>query len=58
MICPECAELADLATKFPNTGAARIKHTRKKKPHCSAPATCTCRHKPISDGYVAKEDDR
>ena len=53
MMCDGCKELADLAVRYPGTGAARIKHTRKKKPHCSAPLTCTCQHRRVSDGYVA-----
>ncbi|GHF94418.1 hypothetical protein Shyd_65060 [Streptomyces hydrogenans] len=52
-MCEGCKELADLARQFPGTGAARIKHTRKKKPHCTAPLTCTCQHRRVSDGYVA-----
>lgn len=44
MMCDGCKQLAD--------AGALAKHTRKRKPHCEYPLTCTCQHKPIKDGYV------
>lgn len=56
MMCDGCKELADLAKKH---GVSRIKHTRKKQPHCDAPVTCTCQHRRVQEGFVAvREDDR
>ncbi len=59
MMCDGCKEIADKAKRFEGMASgknlARVKHTRKAKPHCEHPQTCTCQHQPVNKGYVSKD---
>lgn len=58
-MCDSCKQLAaeSRARQDAPGGANRhIKHTRKAKPHCEYPATCTCQHRRIQDAFVRRSD--
>lgn len=57
MMCESCKLLADESRRRqeekPGGANRHTSHTRKKKPHCEYPQTCTCQHRPITaKGYT------
>lgn len=59
-MCNSCKKLADrsLAKQAnPNGGNRHTSHTRKTKPTCEYPLTCTCQHRKIADGFVPRDEE-
>lgn len=64
-MCPSCQEIAAGNLARTKEAAERKKngrggnrhrsHTNKTPPHCEYPETCTCRHRPVADGYVNRD---